>query len=133
MGICAFKRENRQYTYLVGNGSYLDRHMWSSLQRKNRIWILWISRCCWLGYGWQQSIFRSTFAKIIPDNTPNPASYFSFFDVSEKLAIVLGTFSYGIIADITGNMRFSIVALAVYFIIGFSFLIRIKNFKALHP
>jgi UMF1 family MFS transporter len=80
-----------------------------------------------------QSIFRSTFAKIIPDNTPNHASYFSFFDVSEKLAIVLGTFSYGIIADITGNMRFSIVALAIYFVIGFSFLIRIKNFKALHP
>ena len=80
-----------------------------------------------------QSIFRSTFAKIIPDNTSNPASYFSFFDASEKLAVVLGTFSYGIIADITGNMRFSILALAIYFIIGFSFLIRIKNFKALHP
>jgi UMF1 family MFS transporter len=80
-----------------------------------------------------QSMFRSTFAKIIPDNTPNHASYFSFYDVCEKLAIVLGTFSYGIIADITGNMRLSIVALAIYFIIGLSFLVRIKNFKTLHP
>lgn len=80
-----------------------------------------------------QSMFRSTFAKLIPDNTPNHASYFSFYDICEKLAIVLGTFSYGLIADITGNMRMSILALATYFIIGLFFLVRIKNFKTIHP
>lgn len=80
-----------------------------------------------------QSMFRSTFAKIIPDNTPNHASYFSFYDVCEKLAIVIGTFSYGFIADLTGSMRLSIVALAVYFIIGLFFIVRIKNFKSVHP
>ncbi len=80
-----------------------------------------------------QSMFRSTYAKIIPDNTLNHASYFSFYDVCEKLAIVLGTFSYGFLLQITGDMRASILALALYFIIGFYFLVRIKNFKTFHP
>lgn len=80
-----------------------------------------------------QSMQRSTFAKIIPDNTPDTASYFSFYDVCEKVAIVLGTFSYGLINGLTGNMRASIVALTVYFLIGLFFFSRIKNFKTLHP
>lgn len=80
-----------------------------------------------------QSMQRSTFAKIIPDNTPDTASFFSFFDVCEKTAIVLGTFSYGLINGITGNMRSSIVALIVYFAIGLFFYSRIRNFKTLHP
>jgi UMF1 family MFS transporter len=80
-----------------------------------------------------QSLFRSTYAKIIPDNTHNTASYFSFYDVCEKLAIVLGTLSYGILLDITGNMRTSIIVLALYFVLGLFFIARIKNFKTLHP
>lgn len=80
-----------------------------------------------------QSMQRSTFAKIIPDNTPDTASYFSFYDVCEKAAIVLGTFSYGLINGLTGNMRASIVALTVYFLLGLFFFSRIKNFKTLHP
>jgi MFS transporter, UMF1 family len=80
-----------------------------------------------------QSMFRSTYAKIIPDETPNHASYFSFYDACEKLAIVLGTFSYGFLLQLTGNMRASILALALYFIVGLFFIARIKNFKSLHP
>lgn len=80
-----------------------------------------------------QSMFRSTYAKIIPDETPNHASYFSFYDVCEKLAIVIGTFSYGFLLQLTGNMRASIVALIIYFIAGLFFIARIKNFKSLHP
>jgi MFS transporter, UMF1 family len=80
-----------------------------------------------------QSMFRSTYAKLIPDQTPNHASYFSFYDVCEKVAIVLGTFSYGFLLQLTGNMRASIVALAIYFVIGLFFIARIKNFKTLHP
>ena len=80
-----------------------------------------------------QSLFRSTYAKIIPDETPNHASYFSFYDVCEKLAIVVGTFSYGFLLQLTGNMRASILALALFFIIGLIFIARIKNFKTLHP
>ncbi len=78
-----------------------------------------------------QSMFRSTYAKLIPETTHDHASYFSFYDVSEKLAIVLGTFSFGFLLNITGNMRASVLALAVYFIIGLFFIARIKNFKSL--
>jgi UMF1 family MFS transporter len=80
-----------------------------------------------------QSMLRSTFAKIIPDNTTDTASYFSFYDVCEKLSIVFGTFSYGLINGLTGNMRTSIVALTIYFLIGLFFFSRIKNFKTWHP
>lgn len=80
-----------------------------------------------------QSMLRSTYAKLIPDNTQETASYFSFYDVCEKFAVVLGTFSYGLLIGITGNMRSSIVALCIYFILGFVFFVRIKNFKSFHP
>lgn len=76
-----------------------------------------------------QSMFRSTYAKLIPENTKDHASFFSFFDVCEKVAIVLGTFSYGLLNGITHNMRLSVVALAIYFLIGLLFILQIKNFK----
>lgn len=79
-----------------------------------------------------QSMLRSTFAKLIPDETHDTASYFSFYDVCEKLAIVLGSFSYGLINGFTGNMRTSILALIIYFVIGLYFFARIKNFKTFH-
>jgi UMF1 family MFS transporter len=76
-----------------------------------------------------QSIFRSTFAKLIPDESNETASYFSFFDVCEKIAIVLGTLVYGLLIDITGNMRTSVLALMLFFLVGLFFVSRIKNFK----
>ena len=51
-----------------------------------------------LTMGAVQSLSRSTYSKIIPENTPNSAAYFSFFDVVEKLGIVIGTLSFGLIA-----------------------------------
>jgi len=65
-----------------------------------------------------QSLSRSTYARIMPE-TKDTASFFSFFDVTEKIAIVIGMFSFGFIQQITGNMRFSIVALVIFFFIGF--------------
>ena len=44
-----------------------------------------------LTMGAVQSLSRSTYSKIIPENTPNTAAFFSFFDVTEKLSIVIGT------------------------------------------
>jgi UMF1 family MFS transporter len=79
-----------------------------------------------------QSMFRSTYAKLIPTGSEDHASWFSFYDVCEKFAIVLGTFSYGLIEEITGSMRNSIVALVVFFIMGLFFISRIRNFKVLH-
>lgn len=76
-----------------------------------------------------QSLSRSTYAKIIPDNTTDHASYFSFYDVSEKISIVIGTFVYGLINQLTGNMRVSSLLLSLFFITGLILLIRIPSKK----
>ncbi|BAV09141.1 MFS transporter, UMF1 family [Filimonas lacunae] len=66
-----------------------------------------------------QSLSRSTYAKLMPE-TKDTASFFSFYDVTEKLAIVIGMTSFGFIEQITGNnMRNSVLALGLYFIIAF--------------
>ncbi|MFC3880278.1 MFS transporter [Algoriphagus namhaensis] len=69
-----------------------------------------------------QSLSRSTFSKLIPKTTTDHASYFSFYDVTEKLAIVIGTFSYGVIEQLTGSMRNSSLSLGIFFIVGLGFL-----------
>lgn len=70
-----------------------------------------------------QSLSRSTFSKLIPEDNHDNTSYFSFYDVMEKMSIVLGMFSFGFIEQMTGNMRNAIIGLASYFIIGFILLI----------
>jgi MFS transporter, UMF1 family len=80
--------------------------------------------------GGLQSLFRSTYAKLIPENTLNHASFFSFYDVSEKIAIVIGTFAFGFIVAMTGSMRLSTLVLAAFFIAGLFFIVSIKNFKS---
>lgn len=72
-----------------------------------------------------QSLSRSTYAKLIPTSTTDHASFFSFFDMTEKVAIVLGTFTYGAIEQLTGSMRNSALFLAVFFVIGLVFLSRV--------
>lgn len=74
-----------------------------------------------------QALSRSTYAKIIPDDTTDHASYFSFYDVSEKISIVIGTFFYGLINHLTGNMRMSSLVLSLFFITGLIFLSRIPS------
>jgi UMF1 family MFS transporter len=66
-----------------------------------------------------QSLSRSTYAKIMPP-TRDTASFFSFYDVTEKVAIVIGMFSFGFVQQLTGNMRYSVLALIVFFIAGFT-------------
>lgn len=66
-----------------------------------------------------QSLSRSTYSKLIPTDTIDTASYFSFYDITEKLAIVVGTFSYGYIEQVTGNMRYSMISMALFFVVGF--------------
>jgi len=55
--------------------------------------------------------------------TKDTASFFSFYDVTEKIAIVVGMFSFGFITHITGSMRMSILSLMAFFVLGFLFLI----------
>jgi MFS transporter, UMF1 family len=74
-----------------------------------------------------QSLSRATYSKLIPQDTIDHASYFSFYDVLFTLSTVIGTFSYGLINQITGSMRYSALALAVYFIIGLIVLLNVNS------
>lgn len=67
--------------------------------------------------GGTQSLSRSTYSKLMPV-TKDTASFFSFYDVTEKLAAVVGIFSFGYITELTGSQRGSVLALASFFIIG---------------
>ena len=64
-----------------------------------------------------QSLSRSTYAKLMPQ-TIDTTSFFSFYDVTEKIAIVIGMLSFGYITEISGSQRNSVLALVVFFVIG---------------
>ena len=64
-----------------------------------------------------QSLSRSTHAKLIPE-TRDTVSFFSFYDVTEKIAAVVGIVSFGYITELTGSQRNSVLALMVFFVIG---------------
>ena len=78
--------------------------------------------------GGTQSLSRSTYAKLMPE-TKDTASFFSFYDVTEKIAAVVGIFSFGFITEMTGSQRSSVLALGVFFIIGLLLLIYAKKVK----
>lgn len=65
-----------------------------------------------------QALSRSTYSKFMPV-TRDTTSFFSFFDVTEKIAIVIGMFTFGFIIELTGSQRNSVLALVVFFVIGF--------------
>jgi MFS transporter, UMF1 family len=64
-----------------------------------------------------QSLSRSTYARLMPE-TKDTASFFSFYDITEKIAIVLGMFFFGLIEQLFSSMRYSILALIIFFIVG---------------
>lgn len=67
--------------------------------------------------GGVQSLSRSTYAKLMPE-TKDTASFFSYYDVTEKIAIVIGMTTFGFIHELTGSMRNSVLALVLYFVLG---------------
>ncbi|MBT0608769.1 MFS transporter [Aequorivita echinoideorum] len=75
-----------------------------------------------------QSLSRSTYSKFLPQ-TKDTTSYFSFYDVSEKIGIVIGMLIYGLIDQSTGSMRNSILFLVVFFVMGVVLLLRVPRKK----
>jgi UMF1 family MFS transporter len=73
-----------------------------------------------------QALSRSTYSKLLPE-TDDTASFFSFFDVAEKIGIVIGMCIYGIIDQITGSPRLAIVFLGVFFVVGVILLKRVPK------
>jgi MFS transporter, UMF1 family len=78
--------------------------------------------------GGVQSLSRSTYSKLLPP-TKDTASYFSFYDVCERVGTFLGTLSFGYVAESLGGMRNSVLALMVYFIIGGILLLFVRKPK----
>lgn len=82
--------------------------------------------CVGLVMGGIQSLSRSTYSKFLPE-TEDTTSYFSFYDVAEKIGIVIGMVIYGVIDQITGSMRNAILFLFVFFLIGIVLLFRVPR------
>ena len=72
--------------------------------------------------GGSQSLARSTYSKMLPAETTDHTSFFSFYDVMEKLATVAGTFSFGLIEAVTGSMRYSVLAITLFFMTSLFFM-----------
>lgn len=110
----------------------------------NAIWLLiclgayWVTlpthfyftaACVGMVMGGIQSLSRSTYSKFLPETT-DTTSYFSFYDVTEKIGIVIGMLIYGAIDQITGSMRNSIVFLMVFFAVGIYLLLKVNKKKS---
>ncbi|TDP02857.1 MFS transporter [Flavobacterium sp. 245] len=77
-----------------------------------------------------QALSRSTYSKLLPD-TKDTASFFSFYDVAEKIGIVIGMCIYGIIDQRTGSPRKAIVILAIFFVTAIFLLLRVNKKEAI--
>ena len=74
--------------------------------------------------GGTQSLARSSYSKLLPDT--DHASFFSFYDVTEKVGLIIGLLSFGFIEGAFGSIRTSILALIVFFVLGSLLLQRVK-------
>ncbi len=72
-----------------------------------------------------QSLSRSTYSKLIPEDTPDTTSYFSFYDVLDKISTMIGTFGFGLV-QLMGGMRHAVLALSLFFLIGLLILTTVK-------
>ena len=125
--------------------SYLSKNYFGNVKVLMGVLIVWIGVCFGAYYtttavqfyilagvvglvmGGVQSLSRSTYSKFLPQESPDHTAFFSFYDVAEKLAIVIGTFSFGYIEAFTGSMRNSVIALAVFFVLGLVFLLLLRK------
>ena len=82
--------------------------------------------------GGVQSLSRSTYSKLIPEDAGHTAAYFSLYDILEKASIMAGTFIFGFLNSYTGSMRISILFLMVAFFVGFLLLLRIPSKNVYH-
>lgn len=91
-----------------------------------------LAACVGLVMGGIQALSRSTYSKMLPE-TQDHASYFSFYDVLEKLGIVVGTLLFGLIEGFTHSMRNSALVLMVFFVTGLVLVLMVRNEKSIAP
>lgn len=100
------------------------------LKTPNEFYFL--ASCVGLLMGGVQSLSRSTYSKFLPIKEEN-ASYFSFYDVTEKIGIVVGTFFFGLSEIIFNDIRMSVMSIAIFFIFGFILLFRVPQDERVAP
>ncbi len=76
--------------------------------------------------GGTQALSRATYSIFIPETDDN-ASFFSFYSIADKISVILGLLSYGIVNQLTHNMRTSILFLISYFVIGMVLMLSLKK------
>lgn len=91
-----------------------------------------LAACVGILMGGVQSLSRSTYSKFLPITEDN-ASYFSFYDATEKIGIVAGTFFFGLMEILFNDIRMSVVSIAFFFICGFLLLFRVPKDERLAP
>ena len=86
--------------------------------------------CVGLVMGGIQSQSRSTYSKLMKEGEKNVTSYFSFYDLVEKVAIVMGTFTFALLDQYSGSMRSGLLLLSVYFLLGLGLLAALRTPKS---
>jgi len=102
--------------------------------------IIWVIICIYAYFietpeqfyvmGGIQATARAAYSKYLPE-TEDTTSYFSFYDVAEKIGIIIGMFLFGAIDQITGSMRYSIIFFTLFFILGAIMLVRVNKKPAI--
>lgn len=87
-----------------------------------------VAFCVGFVMGGIQALSRSTYSKLLPV-TEDHASFFSFYDVMEKLGMIIGTVTWGVISEMVGGMRPAILSLIIYFVVGFVILFTMRKEK----
>jgi len=96
------------------------------VQTANQFYI--VGGCLGFVMGAVQSLSRSTYSKMLPP-TEDHTTYFSFYDVMEKLATTFGMFSIGLLEALTGDLRNSALALTAFFALGLFQIFRVHGFE----
>lgn len=125
------------------------------VKKIGKIWVLIVLNCVWvticiIAYfvylpihfyatamlvgmvmGGIQTLSRSTYSAYLPE-TKDTTSFFSFYDVAEKIGIVIGMGIYGVIDQLTNSMRNSVIFLIVFFGLGVFLLVKVLKLEQLH-
>ncbi|MEQ1746027.1 MAG: MFS transporter [Saprospiraceae bacterium] len=101
-----------------------------SVQTETEVFVL--GGAIGLVMGGIQALSRSTYAKFLPENTQETTTFFSFYDVMDKVSTVFGTLVFGLVAQLYDGMRSSVLALSVLFLVSLAVLaaVRVRRMEA---
>jgi UMF1 family MFS transporter len=135
-GAAIFSRLSKKYgnitalkiTIIIWGVVCLTAFMLDKKQENIDIYFYGLGGLIGLVLGAIQSLSRSTYSKMLPE-TEDHATYFSFYDVTEKIAIVFGMLTFGLLISLTGSMQYSVLFLGIFFVLSFIALSFLKGTK----